>query len=236
MRGFSRIVIAGAAIAAMTACSDSATSPKAASERLVAPGDRPSLDYQGSSRFGGSRSMTFTLTSAGGKFEIGDLYELVVPANAVCVLGSSYGPGTWDQPCATLSAGQSVKVTATYGFGRNGPVVDFSPDIRFSPRSEVTLSTDLYAPILLAFRGYFSANPSGLRYFGIYYTEDFGTTSVADALVDASLTTHVSLKTGSVWRRIKHFSGYNIAAGAACDLTLGDPDCKPTPAPIVDTP
>jgi len=236
MRGFFRTVIAASAIAAMAACSDSTTSPSSAVGRDVAPGDRPSLDLQGPSRFFGTRTATFTLTSAGGKFEIGDLYTLTVPANAVCVLTSSYGPGTWNSPCETLSPGQSIRVTATYGFSRGGPVVDFSPDLRFSPKTQVTLSTDLYAPILVPFRSYFAANPSALRYFGIYYTEDFGSSSIADAALDASLTTHIDLKTGIVWRRIKHFSGYNIATGAVCEVGPENPDCVNSPAPVVDVP
>ncbi|MGH9887434.1 MAG: hypothetical protein ACREBE_18030, partial [bacterium] len=66
---------------------------------------------------------------------------------------------------------------------------------------------------LTSFRGFFEANAWSLRYFGIYYTPDLGATRVADAASDASLTTYINLKTGVVWRRIKHFSGYNVAAG-----------------------
>jgi hypothetical protein len=236
MRGFSRFVIASAAIAAIAGCSDSTTSPREATVRDIAPGDGPSLDYNGPSRFYGFKSASFTITAAGGTFAIGDLYTLVVPANAVCVPGSSYGPGTWDQPCTTLKEGQSVKITATYGFANSGPVVDFGPELRFAPSTQVTLSTSLFAPVLTLFRGYFQANPSALKYFSIYYTPDLGNTRVSDAALDPSLTTHINLKTGVVWRRIKHFSGYNQASGLACDVTLGDPDCKPNPAPIVDLP
>jgi hypothetical protein len=236
MRGFSRFVIAGAALAALAGCSDSTTSPRDATLREIAPGDGPSLDYNGPSRFFGSKSTSFTITARGGTYEIGDLYTLTLPANAICRLDASYGPGTWDLPCETLKEGQSVRVTATYGFANNGPVVDFSPDIRFSPKAQVTLSTSLFAPVLTMFRGYFQANPSALRYFSIYYTPDFGNTRVSDAALDPSVNTHINLKTGVVWRRIKHFSGYNQTSGRECDLDGGDPDCKPNPAPIVDTP
>lgn len=236
MRGFSRFVIASGALAAIAGCSDSATSPRDETLRDIAPADAPSLDYSGPSRFSGFKSTSFTLTAAGGSFQISDLYTLTVPANAVCAPGSSYGPGTWDLPCATLRDGESVKVTATYGFANNGPVVDFSPDIRFSPDTPVTLSTSLFASVLTTFRGYFQAFPSALRYFSIYYTPDLGSTRVSDAALDPSLTTHINLKTGVVWRRIKHFSGYNQASGLACDIEAGDPDCKPNPPPIVETP
>jgi hypothetical protein len=36
---------------------------------------------------------------------------------------------------------------------------------------------------------------------------------VNEALQDASLITNHDPVTGKVWRRIKHFSGYNVAAG-----------------------
>jgi hypothetical protein len=234
MRGFSRIVIAAAAVAAIAGCSDSVTSPSDATNRPLAPGDRPSLDYSASSRFSGFKTTTFTLTSNGGTFAIGDLYTLTVPAGAVCSLSSSYGPGSWDKPCTTLASGQSVKITATYGFSKNGPVVDFSPDIRFSPSKQVTLSTDLYAPLLTAFRGYWESNQWALRYFGIYYTSDLGVTGKTDAASDPSLLTHINLKTGRVWRRIKHFSGYSVATGLPCEPKPEDPDCAPLPGPVIE--
>src|ERR1044071_5636128 len=96
-------LIAVAAVVAIAGCSDSATSPSDATARSVAPGDRPSLDYSGPSRFGGFKTTTFTLTSSGGTFDIGNLYTIRIPANAVCTLNSSYGEGTWNSPCATLS-------------------------------------------------------------------------------------------------------------------------------------
>ena len=54
--------------------------------------------------------------------------------------------------------------------------IDFSPALRFSPNAQVTLSTDMYAPLLTSFRPLFAANPSLLRYFGMYYTPDLGAT------------------------------------------------------------
>jgi hypothetical protein len=229
MRGFSRFVIAALAIG-VVGCSDSATSPR------LAPGDRPSLDYDGPLRFGGLRTTTFKLTASGGSFDIGSIYTLNVPANAVCVVGSSYGPGTWDSPCETLAPGQSIQITARYGFTGGGPVVDFSPDIRFAPETEVTLSTDLFAPTLTMFRGLFAANPEWLRYFGIYYSSDFGATRQVDAAFDASLRTHINLRTGLVWRRVKHFSGYSQTSGQPCEPSPDNPDCVVIPSPMVDQP
>jgi hypothetical protein len=235
MAGLStRIAVAGAVIAALTiaGCSES-TAPTTLPRGIsVGPDGRP--DLRPVALFGGPRSTTFTVTSAGGSFDVG-MFTVNFPANSVCDPDvSSYGPGTWDSDCQTLGAGQSITVKATYGFTLSGgPVVDFSPALRFNPKTIVTLSTDAYAPVLTYFRSYFLANPGVLRYFGVYYTPDFGTTAFTDAGRDGSQVTHVNLTTGIVWRRIKHFSGYNISSGLPCDPSPDDPDCIDTGGPDV---
>jgi hypothetical protein len=232
MRGLLRTLVAGATIAAIGACSDTATSPSNATSRSLAPSSRPSLDYDGPSHFDDYRTSTFTLTSNGGTFSIGDnLYTLTVPANAVCVVSSSYGPGTWNSPCTTLKHGQSIKVTATYGFANGGPVVDFSPELRFNPNTPVTISTSLYAESLTYHREFFERDPDALRGFGIYFVTSLGGKTITDAASDLSLVTHINLTTGLVWRRVKHFSGYNVATGLTCDVV--DPNCVAVP-PIID--
>src|ERR1043165_8472613 len=161
MRGILRSLIAVAAVVAIAGCSDSATGPSDATTRTVAPGDRPSL-YLSSPDFGGFQTTTFTLTPDGGAFNIGNMYTIRVPANAVCSLDSGYGPDTWDSPCETLQSGQSITVTAQYGLANGGPVVGFSPDLRFNPSAQVTIETDMLAMILTTFRPYFSAHPEAL--------------------------------------------------------------------------
>jgi hypothetical protein len=235
MRGLCRIMVASATIAAIAGCSDSTTSPNNMSSRTVRATDRPSLDYSGPLHFSGYRTSTIVLTSAAGTFNIGNgFYTLSVPANAVCVLGSSYGPDEWDKPCTTLANNESIQVTATIGFANGGPVVDFSPGLRFSPDAQVTLSTSMYAPILVPLRDYFAANPSALRNFGIYYTPDLGMTDRTDAAFDPSVVTHINLQSGLIWRRVKHFSGYNVVAGMPCDPSPDDPDCVEGPPPTVE--
>lgn len=225
-----------AAAAAIAACSDAATGPRAGDVRSAVPADRPSLDINSSARFWGFRSTTFSLTSAGGTYKIGDFYTLSVPANGVCSLSSSYGPGTWDSPCTTLGDGESITVTATYGITLNGPAVDFSPALRFSPDAQVTLSTSLYSGVLTSASDYFASHPSALRWFGMYYEPNLGSSLVTDAAVDPSLVTHVNLSTGIVWRRVKHFSGYSVTSGLACDPSPDNPDCVEGPPPVVDQP
>jgi hypothetical protein len=234
MRGTLRILVAGVVVAAVAGCSDSATSPREGSTRALSPGGVPTLDL--TPTFSSYRTTTFTLTSAGGKYSIGDgLYTIVFPANSVCdPAKSSYGPGTWDDNCKTLSDGQSITVTATYGFTTQGLSVDFQPALRFSPKQEVRISTGVYAGILTTFSDYFAANPSALHFLAIYYAPDLTSAGKTDAAFDYSLITHVNLTTGQVWRRIKHFSGYNVTTGLPCDPSPDDPDCIDTGGPIIE--
>jgi len=186
--------------------------------------------------FSNYRTTSFVLTSSGGTFSIGDgLYTIVFPANSVCdPATSSYGPGTWDAPCTTVQAGQSIAVTATYGFTKNGLSVDFSPALRFDPSKEVRISTGVYAPILTAFSSYFAANPSALHFLGIYYAPSLDAAGTTDAAFDPSLITHVNLSTGIVWRRVKHFSGYSVTTGLPCEPSPDDPDCVDDGGPAID--
>jgi hypothetical protein len=233
-----KIPLAGAAVLAVLSmsCGDSTTAPSRAAQRHASTGGTPSLDFNSGSFFGGGlRSTSFAVTSAGGTFQVGNLYTLNFPANSICdPAASSYGPGTWDDPCTTLADGQSVTITASYGFTSSGLVVDFQPALRFNPNTKVTISTGVYAFSLTLFSNYYAANPSALHYLGIYYTPNLGATSLTDAGRDPSLVTHVNLKTGLVWRRIKHFSGYNVFTGLPCDPSPDDPDCVDDGGPIID--
>jgi len=234
MRPDFRHIALAAVAAALAACSDVGTGPRTADVHNLVPADRPSLDINSSSRFWGLRTATFTLTSVGGTYRIGDFYTLTVPANGVCSLSSLYGPGTWDSPCTTLGDGESITVTATYGITGNGASVDFSPALRFNPARQTTLSTSLYSNVLTTASDFFASHPSALRFFGMYYEASLGSSVVTDAAIDPSLVTHVNLSTGLVWRRVKHFSGYTVTTGAACDPSPDNPDCVEGPPPVVD--
>lgn len=226
MRGFGRTLLACTAMLAVAACADSTTSPSARPTHALSPANRPSLSVSAADLFGGYRTTTFTVTSKGGSFEIGNLYTVTFPANSVCdPITSGYGPSTWNSSCATLADGQSITVTATYGFHHGGPVVDFSPALRFNPSTTVTISSGLYAPLLVAFRSYWLGHPAALDWLGIYYTPDLGATDITDAASDSTLRTYVNLTTGQVWRRVKHFSGYSIATGEPCTPSPDNPDC-----------
>ncbi len=127
--------------------------------------------------------------------------------------------------------GQSITVRAKYGSSNNaGPAIDFSPALRFNPTKTVTLTTAAYASVISS---HFSSHRELLRNFGIYYTPDLGMAGATDAAFDQTLRTYISLSTGLVWRRVKHFSGYSITVGLPCDPSPDNPDCVDDGGPII---
>jgi hypothetical protein len=216
-----RILAASAALLT-AACSDTSTAP--AAKELVSVSDRaPAFDFSAGGRYG-VQGTQFTVSPNGGSFSIGGLYTLNCPSNAICDPSqSTYGDGEWNNACVTLTS--DLTITATLQLTSNGLAVDFTPDIRFSPDAQVTISTDIFAPVIRANREYLRRNPSTLRPLALYYEPTLNASPVADYLSDPDAITHIDLSSGRIWRRVKHFSGYNVTSGASCDPAPDQPDC-----------
>jgi hypothetical protein len=111
---------------------------------------------------------------------------------------SSYGVGTWNQPCEILD--KPIRITAvSWRDGWGYPRVQFSPEVRFSPDKTVQL--------------WMQDKPvrEGGDY-AILYCPDDSTDCIDEAVSDPSLQSFVIRRTATVYRRIKHFSVYNLAA------------------------
>ncbi|MDE3126768.1 MAG: hypothetical protein KGL38_02115 [Gemmatimonadota bacterium] len=213
MRRFtSAFVIATLVVAA--GCGDQ-VAPTAATPT----GPAPSLSRSGWLSTGAQYS--FDISPRGGVYWVGQ-YLLVVPPNAVCdPATSSYGPGTWDAPCTPAAGPIHITASVTPINGRD--YVDFSPDIRFvpsaSPSGWVTLHTFRLAAI---------GGRGDLRRFSILFSDVPGGPIVDESATDPTLATYVNIRTGAVWRRIKHFTGYNVHSGMIDDCTpYVDDGCYP---------
>jgi hypothetical protein len=218
-------LFAGVAMIAAAACGESATSPSTARPKALSP-DSPVFDYTTTSNALGLSQQEFVVTSAGGSFSLGGLYSLNFPANSVCdPARSTYGPTEWDNDCTTIGDGQSVKIRATFSLTAAGLSVDFSPALRFSPATQVTISTNIFAPVIKANRDFFAKNPSALNPLAILYAPVLGAAGASDYSRDGSVVTHVELSTGTIWRRVKHFSGYSMTSGESCEPAPDNPDC-----------
>jgi hypothetical protein len=124
-------------------------------------------------------------------------HKLSIPAGAVCAPAlSGYGAAYWDLPCAPALGG--IEITAKAWTMPNGhAMVSFSPDLRFAPTAEV----------LLYLRDKDVAMGDGLT---ILYC-DAANACIDESIADPSLATRFDLRSGFVYRRIKHFSGYMVA-------------------------
>jgi hypothetical protein len=184
---FASALIALGAAVLMTACQDSVGPSR---QRTAAPTRAALAIYQSSKTFTYVPSKEITAS-------IGD-HRVTLAAWGVCDPDvSTYGPGTWDDPCTVLA--RPIDITATTYLDATGhPFVVFQPALRFVPGRVSTL--------------YLKDKRATLDVFAkIVYCDDSGTSCVDESLTDPTLQTFRDKDI--FFRRIKHFSGYNVAAG-----------------------
>ena len=173
-----------------------------------------------------AQTVNLTIPAAGGSLAILDVYNLEVPAGAVCDPDAAdtqtgYANAVWDSSCTP--ANRDIDITATVKAVNGKLYVDFAPSLRFVPTKRVLLSTNVLAPVVQ----YFSENEQNLG-FEFPFSRTIEGESVPDALTDPSLRTVVVGGTGKVYRRVKHFTGYMIVFNGQyipCDPQQGDPQC-----------
>jgi len=144
--------------------------------------------------------------------------KLALPANAICAVGtSSYGPEFWDASCDLQTS--RVQLTIVVTSTSLGNSIDFSPNLRFNPQTDVQLT--LSAPqvqkqdakswvILYCANGTGWTSGSGSGGSG---SGKDGDKCVNEALTDKDLQTFVDYDLQQLTRRIKHFSRYTISDG-----------------------
>ena len=182
------------------------TSPGKSTDHSSQPGLIGSLDSTVQSLLDTTITSILVDPTRSSTYTIAGIHQLFVRGGGVCDLSSSYGVLTWDLPC--LPATTSILVTAKSWYDVAGhPHVEFSPQLRFVP-DDSAASAELY---LRDWIGAFD------RASVIDYCNDDG--CVDEALTDSSLVTRHDTSTGYVYRRVKHFSGYEVAAGRADSTT-----------------
>jgi hypothetical protein len=194
------------ALVASSACAVDATAPSrlAAPESAVASkgqeGSGQSGDEHGNGGSGVSTYRVWVDPTRANLLHFGR-HTLSLPANAVCSIHTSgYGLALFDEPCATET--RPVTITAMVTSDALGhPRIDFRPDLRFSPTKEVVLSLSVK-----------DAAAQSITNWRIFYCPTPGTTvgCMDESLLDPSLVTHVDVRRGIVFRRIKHFTGYFV--------------------------
>jgi hypothetical protein len=203
-------VLIGGIVVASSACSGESPEQVTAPQQIsVAPA--PNMSNDGTYDVALDPSVATTLVMGDSKLEI--------PAGAICDLATSgYGPEFWDQPCAPEQNPVKLTVTLNSTLG-DGATVDFSPELRFSPSSEVVLRLSapsvskqdakdwviLYCPSA-------TSTTSGNGAGGAGGGKD-GNKCVNEALKDQDLRTDIDYDLKQLFRRIKHFSRYAARSG-----------------------
>jgi hypothetical protein len=125
---------------------------------------------------------------------------MTLPAHAICKLGTSgYGPSYWNAPCTPET--NPVTITAIVrGAQTDNPSVDFNPPLRFNPETTVNLFITVSNSATLT-------NMTVMK----YCSNSLLWSCIDESKTDASLTTIIDRTHNTIWRRIKHFSGYLIA-------------------------
>ena len=142
---------------------------------------------------------------SGGVFTLGR-HSIWFPANSICdPATSSYGLTEWDQPCTPISEPIRIHAKLREQDGRSW--VDFSPELRFVP------SNDERRWVYLFMSTRESKRRRGNNVPTILWSPAIGVPGIDESLTDRTLETRWSKQYGGVYRRIKHFSGYNVHSG-----------------------
>ena len=141
-------------------------------------------------------------------------HKIVFPAHSICdPATSSYGPSEWDLPCDPLQSPITIKAD-TMSFNGH-PYLRFSPDLRFVP------SADSKSWVMLYMKDPSASDPVVGPTLKMLWEAADGSL-IDESLSDPTLATQVQGSSSIVYRRVKHFSGFMVAAGRD-DTTLVDP-------------
>ena len=212
------------ALLVLAGCQDRVVSPEiskfdapavgAPAPMSLAPAGRPNLSLSGG--LPDSTSVDFVVGPNGGVFYTGN-HAVVFPSQSICdPAASTYGPGTWDQPCTPLQT--TLKVHAEVRHSNGVTSVDFTPSLRFVPSSSSSrwVWMLMYSPEAIGAQ-------ADLSDFNILWASRLGGTTVDEAVADTSLRTYVDTFQGLSLRRIKHFSGYTLGAERDCTTDCSTP-------------
>lgn len=196
-----------ALVAITAACADSSIAPRS-DETEVLPGGAPRPLIIINQVAADETWAEFTVTPTGGYFRLGK-HGIVFPRNVICdPASSSYGRGTWDADCQVLREPIRIRAELRVQDGREW--VDFSPELRFKPSRSPFQWVWIYMSTSVAAKDGKSLN--------ILWSPAIGVPGIDESLEDPSLRTYVSPWSGYAYRRIKHFSGYNVTSGRAPEM------------------
>jgi hypothetical protein len=153
------------------------------------------------------KSADLMVEPSGGVFYLGK-HALYFPANTICDPAiSTYGPTEWDTPCTTIT--QAIQIHAELREDADRSWIDFTPHLRFAPSED----DDRWVYLFMTTKASDAKQLTGKNAPPILWSRELGVPGIDESLMDPTLKTKWDKKLGGVYRRIKHFSGYNVWSG-----------------------
>jgi hypothetical protein len=194
------VLLLSGVVVASSACSDGATTSPLTTPESAGFSRSSNTSGPSGARLVDEQTQTYTFSidpTRRNHLEFGP-HSLDLPANAVCVGDSGYGPAWWDAPCVTSTSRTTITVVVTNP-PKGLPRIDLQPEIRFSPRTTVEL--ELYVKNM----------PKSMATYSVLYCASPTAVCVDESLNDSTLASQYDRSLQEVIRRIKHFSGYLVA-------------------------
>jgi hypothetical protein len=212
------LLTTGAAILVVACGSDLSTAPGQPASPLT-PHPLGSFD-RGSPAPSPDVTVKFTIKPNEELYVQIGLHYLYIPANVVCdPKTSGYGVTFWKQACTTISGKTTITVNATASTYNGHPIVTFDQHLRFKP------TNDSHSFVML-----YLHDVKGDSKSSIFWCPDAERGSktapvcvdeTPTSLAPSQIQTRWDSGAGFIYRRIEHFSGYNVTAGDSGDGLLG---------------
>ena len=136
---------------------------------------------------------------------LGD-HRIYLPAGSICdPARSTYGPTEWDKPCQPLRSYIAISAVWWTDAATGHPQIEFQPALRFVPTSDASKW------VMLTLKDRYASSAQRGQSLVITWRDPSGNW-IDESLTDPTLVTTVDPASGSVSRRIKHFSGYLVSA------------------------
>ena len=158
------------------------------------------------------RSAVVIVEPSGGVFTLGK-HVIYFPENSICDPAlSSYGPTEWDKPCTPIT--EPITIHAELRELNDRSWIDFTPALRFVPSTDERGWVTLFMRIDAADKKAYT----GRKAPAILWSPAIGVPGIDESLTDKTLKTKWDRHLGGVYRRIKHFSGYNVYSGFTMEI------------------
>lgn len=133
-------------------------------------------------------------------------HSMTITANSICDDKSSYGPSEWNKPCEIETDSVTFRITSTETVVGH-PRVDILPHVRFAPQRAAILKL-------------FDPDATLGKDFEIFWCPSAEQSAwlplnggcIDEGQNDPSVRTIREPGSGYLQRRVKHFSGYEVAA------------------------